>query len=170
MYHGLTVPCVYHVYYVWTMSILTCINSIHLCSPRPQGVWGINRWLEWMNAAGFRSSLSRNLASYHGKMAQLLRNGCISKRSSPWVLYFPTKMVISFQLMDLWSLEYIVFFSHISQHVRIWIKCWEGKFSCFDFEENRVIRRLLVWLAQVQKCSTFSSLPPSSARRKIEFT
>ena len=93
-----------------------------------------------------------------------------SLRSSPWVPYFPTKMVISFQLMDLWSLEYIVFFSHISQHVRIWIKCWEGKFSCFDFEENRVIRRLLVWLAQVQKCSTFSSLPPSSARRKIEFT
>ena len=124
VYHGLTVPCVYHVYYVWTMSILTCINSIHLCSPRPQGVWGINRWLEWMNAAGFRSSLSRNLASYHGKMAQLLRNGCISKVFSMSSV-LPHQNGNFFQLMDLWSLEYIVFFSHISQHVRIWIKCWE---------------------------------------------
>ena len=66
------------------MSILACINPIHqlevkVCSPRPQGVRGINRWLGWMNAAGLRSSDSRNFTSYHGKMAQLLRNGCISK-------------------------------------------------------------------------------------------
>ena len=162
------------VYYVRTMSILACINPIHqlevkVCSPRPQGVRGINRWLGRMNAAGFRSSHSRNLASYHGKMAQLLRNGCISKVFSMSSV-LPDQNGNFFSTDSLWSLEYIVFFSHISQHVRIWIKCWEGKFSCFDFEENRVIRRLLVWLAQVQKCSTFSSLPPSSARRKIEFT